>query len=431
MKKVLIFTYYWPPAGGIAVQRFMKFAKYLPQYGWEPIIITVKSGSYPFADESLVKELAPDLRVYHTDTFEPFELYNLLRGKKGKTIPQVMVASKGKKSLFQRFSEYIRANYFIPDARKGWKPYALRQAAEIISTEKIDAIITAGPPHSTHLTGMELQRKFNIKWIADFRDPWTGIFYNQFLPRTKSSKDKDSMLEKEVLRHADCTVVISNGMKDMFAEQAKRLEVIYNCYDDEKFSKPESDGVPEKGFLFTYTGNLLATQDVPRLWEAFAEVKAQCPELKLLIIGNADDAVKRSISEAGIDDMVIYKSYMPHREVVNYMWYSQILLFLLANVADNKLLMTGKIFEYLPTGTELMGIGPVDGSAQDALAISHRPPIIDYEDKASMKTRILEAYEIWKENGKGRKFEDPAYQYFSATNITKQLAGLLDELTGN
>ena len=429
MKKVLIFTYYWPPAGGIAVQRFMKFAKYLPQHGWEPIIVTVKEGSYPFADETLAKELAPDLRVYKTDTFEPFELYNLLRGKKGKTIPQVMVAQQGKKSFFQRFSEYIRANFFIPDARMGWKSYALKQASEIIEGEKIDAIITTGPPHSTHLIGMELQKKYGIKWIADFRDPWTGIFYNQFLPRTKSSREKDSRLETEVLQSADCTVVISNGMKTMFADRAKRIQTIYNCYDDEKFSKPTSPGVPEKGFLFTYTGSFLATQDVPRLWEAFAELKQQCPELKLLIIGNADDVVKRSITKAGIDDLVIYKSYMPHKEVVNYMWYSQMLLFLLANVADNKLLMTGKIFEYLPTGTELMGIGPVDGSAQDVLTISKRPPIIDYEDKESMKSRILTAYTAWAKDGKGNKYYDPAYKYFSASNITGQLAELLNELS--
>ena len=427
-KKVIIFAYYWPPAGGVAVQRFLKFAKYLPQYGWEPIIITVKNGSYPFYDESLLKEVAPGLRVYHTDTIEPFEIYNRLRGKKGKTVAQAVVSPGKGKTLFQQISEYIRANYFIPDARKGWRPYALKQAEEILRVEKIDAIITTGPPHSTHLVGLDLKRKYGLKWIADFRDPWTGIFYNNFLPRTSSAKEKDRQMEEDVLRTADSTVVISSGMKEKFLGRAKNLQVIYNCYDDEKFLKPAWPGVPEKGFLLTYTGNLLAAQNVPQLWQALAELRTDRADIRLLIIGNADDAVKRSIENAGISDIVIYRTFMPHKDVVNYMWYSHMLLFLLANVEDKKLLMTGKVFEYMPTGTEMMGIGPVTGSAQEVMELSHRQPVVDYEDKDTMKNRIGAAYDYWKQNGVARKFTDPAYKYFAASNITGQLAALLNQM---
>src|SRR5579863_2037050 len=180
-RKVLIFTYYWPPAGGVSVQRFLKFAKYLPEFGWEPIIITVKNGSYPYYDESLLKEISPSLRVYRTKTFEPFELYNLLRGKRGKSLPVVSFGAQ-RKTLFQSVTEYIRANYFIPDARKGWNPFAIKQGMEVLSNEKIDAMITTGPPHSAHLIGLKLKEKTGVKWIADFRDPWTGIFYNKLLP---------------------------------------------------------------------------------------------------------------------------------------------------------------------------------------------------------------------------------------------------------
>jgi glycosyltransferase involved in cell wall biosynthesis len=429
MRKVIILTYYWPPAGGIAVQRFLKFAKYLAQYGWEPIIITVKNGSYPFYDQSLLKEVPSNVRVYRTKTLEPFEIYNRMRGEKGKTVAQAVVGPQPNKSLFQRFAEYIRANYFIPDARKGWRPYAIKQAEEILGKEKIDAIITTGPPHSTHLAGLALKRKYGLKWIADFRDPWTGIFYNNFLPRTSASREKDKRLEQEVLSEADATVVISTGMKEKFVGKAKKLEVIYNSYDDEKFLKATWPTVPEKGFLFTYTGNLLTAQNVPALWQALAEIKTNRPDVKLVIIGNADEVVKKSIVDASINDIVVYKSFMPHADVVNYMWHSQMLLFLLANVEDKKLLMTGKVFEYMPTGTEMMGIGPVDGSAQEVMEISHRPPMLDYDDKEGMKKRIIEAYDFWKQNGTGRKFTDPAYKYFAASNITGQLAALLEKIT--
>ncbi|MBL0310660.1 MAG: glycosyltransferase family 4 protein [Bacteroidetes bacterium] len=427
-KKVLIFTYYWPPSGGIAVQRFLKFSKYLPQFGWEPIIITVKNGSYPYFDESLEKEVPPDLRVYKTKTFEPFLLYNLLKGKQGKSLPTVEVGSQGNKTSFQKISEFIRANYFIPDARKGWIPYAVKQAEEVLKNEKIAAIITTGPPHSTHLIGLQLKKKFGVKWLADFRDPWTGIIQNQMLPRTASTIAKDESLESEVLQSADTVTVISEGMKEKFEDRTRSLQVIYNGYDDERFSSPSQALPNEKGFLFTYTGNFLASQNVPQLWDALAELKSECPELKLLLIGRVDKEVQKSIEKAEIKDLVVYKDFMPHSEVVSYMWHSSLLLFLLANVEDNKLLMTGKVFEYLPTGTELMGIGPVDGSAQDVMKTANRNSIIDYSDKESMKQRIQSAYHYWNQHGKAGKHSGDEYKQFAASNITRQLARLLEDL---
>lgn len=428
-KKVLIFTYYWPPAGGIAVQRFLKFSKYLPQYGWEPIIVTVKDGSYPYYDESLEKEIPASLRVYKTKTFEPFLLYNLLKGKRGKSLPTVATGTQQDKSLFQKMSEYIRANFFIPDGRKGWVPYAVKEAEKIISSEKIDAMVTTGPPHSTHLIGLQLKQKLGLKWIADFRDPWTEIIQNQLLPRTSKTIARDKAYESAVLQKADAVTVVSSGMKQKFEKRASNLHVVYNGYDDEKFLKPSKDSVEEQGFLFTYTGHFLASQNIPKLWQAFAILKASCPKIRILIIGSADEAVKKAIEEAGIGDMVTYKSFMPHSEVVNYMWHSSMLLFLLANVADNKLLMTGKVFEYLPTGTELMGIGPVDGSAQEVMQSCNREPIIDYDDMESMKQRIADAYQYWQKNGKSRKHGGEQFKRFAASNITSQLANILNGVT--
>ena len=243
------------------------------------------------------------------------------------------------------------------------------------------------------------------------------------------AKRKDTRLEDKVLKAADYTIVISNGMKEMYQENSPRIQVIYNSYDDAKFARPTVGGVPEQGFLFTYTGNFLTTQNVPKLWEALAELRSTRPEIKLLLIGDADATIKQAIEVAGIADMVIYKAYMPHAEVINYMWYSHLLLFLLANVPDSKLLMTGKVFEYLPTGTALMGIGPTDGSAGEVMKLSHRPAMIQYEDKEAMKQRIAECYDYWQQHGVGQKFTDPAYQYFAASNITAQLADLLNKIT--
>jgi len=271
-----------------------------------------------------------------------------------------------------------------------------------------------------------LKQKYGIKWIADFRDPWTKIFSNQFLPRTNATIEKDKALEASVLQHADFVTVISPGMQAEFPNYYDKVKVLFNGFDKMKFSKPKENNIKEKGFLITYTGNFLASQNAPVLWDTLNDLKLECPYLRLLIIGRADDAILNSINKAGLNDILICKDFMPHNEVLNYMWHSHILLFMLANVKDNKLLMTGKVFEYLPTGTELMGIGPIDGSAQNVMKDINREDIIDYSDKKQMKERIETAYKYWKIHGIGKKNHDQSYLKFSVSKITEELALLLD-----
>ena len=359
-KKVLIFTYYFPPAGGVAVQRFLKFSKYLPEFGWEPIIITVANGSYPYYDESLLKELSPSLKVYRTKTFEPFEFYNMLKGKKGKSMPVVSVGSHRNKSFFQKISEYIRANFFVPDARMGWVSYAIKQAEEIIKSEKIDAIITTGPPHSTHLIGLELKERFGLKWIADFRDPWTGIFYNNILPRTEATKQKDKALETKVLQSADLVTVISPGMKHEFEDSTKRIEVVMNGFDEEDFKTLDVSHNTQDKFTIRYVGNLMASQNVEVLWKAISSADIR-KQIKLEFIGRVDDAVKKSIAENGLNDCVSYIDFVDHGKAIELMQEASMLLFVIPDVKDGALILTGKLFEYLASKSEIISFGPVNG----------------------------------------------------------------------
>ncbi|MDW8274577.1 MAG: glycosyltransferase, partial [Chitinophagales bacterium] len=232
MQKVLLLTYYWPPAGGVAVQRWLKFCKYLPEHGWIPHVITVKDGSYPYIDTSLEREVPPEVNLYRTHALEPFAIYNFFRGNEGKQLPTAFLDSSARKTFFQKVAEWVRANFFIPDARLGWIPFAQRAAASIIRSENIKVVITTGPPHSTHLAGLWLKKRFEIKWVADFRDPWTNIFTNQYLPRSAYAQRKDERLESMVLSKADIITVIGPSMKKEFEGKAKKVEVIWNGYDD-------------------------------------------------------------------------------------------------------------------------------------------------------------------------------------------------------
>lgn len=426
-RKVLIFTYYFPPAGGVAVQRFLKFSKFLPEFGWEPVIVTVANGSYPYNDESLLQEISDTVKVYRTKTFEPFELYNLLKGKKGKAMPVVTVGAQENKSFFQKISEYIRANYFIPDARKGWVPYALKQAEEVLKTEKIEAIITTGPPHSTHLIGLQLKKKYGLKWIADFRDPWTGIFYNQILPRTAATVQKDKCLETEVLQNADVVTVISPGMKKEFASRAKQVEVIFNGFDESDFNLQRKTQQSEN-FTIRYVGNLMASQNVEIFWRAVQQLhKAKLP-LKIEFVGRVDEQVKQSIAQHGLSDIVEYLDFVDHKKAVELMQDTSLLLFVIPQVKDNELILTGKLFEYLAANTEIISFGPVHGNAAEILAQTGRKPMIDFTDDKTAIQQLEAAIAVFHQTKCSYKYNNQLEQTYTRRSQTGALAELLNRL---
>ena len=428
MKKVLIITYYWVPAGGVAVQRFLKFTKYLRDYGWEPIIVTVQDGSYAYTDPHLESQVPEGVQVFRTKTFEPFQIYNLLRGQKGKIVPLAVVTAS-KKSLFQKLSGYIRANYFLPDARVGWKPYAIKQASEIIGSQKIDAIITTGPPHSTHLIGQALKSKFNLPWIADFRDPWTEIFNNQYLPFTEASKIKDKKMEASVLKDCDAAVVIGEGMKTVFpASYTSKMQVITNGYDEGDFDRslrPQTDK-----FRMRYVGNLFSNQNIASLWTAIAELRKEnidfAKDFELELIGKVDSAISDSISASGLDICTKYVSFIPHQDAIARMQTASLLLSVIPDVANNKLIITGKIFEYMGAGRPIFLIGPTDCDAAIVVADANSGSIHGYQDKEKMKDSLLHYYQQYKAGDKAEISKDIGT--YSRKNLTAKLAELLNSL---
>lgn len=428
MKRVLIITYYWVPAGGVAVQRFLKFTKYLREYGWEPVILTVENGSYPYTDESLQTQVPDGIEVHRTKTFEPFELYNLLRGQKGKTVP-LAVATASNPSLFQRLSAYIRANYFLPDARRGWKPYAVKKASDLISKGGIDAIITTGPPHSTHLIGQELKHRYGLPWLADFRDPWTEIFNNHYLPFTKASIAKDKAYEASVLRDCDIATVIGAGMKSVFpAAYTGKMEVITNGYDEEDFTPglaPERDK-----FRMRYVGNLFSNQNIPALWTAIAELRASHPDFRrdfeLEVTGKADAAVTEAIAVAQISDCTVFKPFVPHSEAIRRMQTAALLLSVIPDVANNKLIITGKVFEYIGAGRPVYMVGPSDCDAALIVSAAQAGTIHDYTEKDKMKTTLLQEYKAWQSGNTA--VTTSGKERYSRRYLTGRLAALLTGL---
>jgi glycosyltransferase involved in cell wall biosynthesis len=427
MKKVIIITYYWPPASGSGVQRFLKFSKYLRDFGWEPVILTVENGTHVAYDESLLNDIPKGVKVFKTKTFEPFGFYSMLANNKASK-------SKGstglqKDTFLQKLLIYIRANFFIPDARKGWYNFACKKAVEIIETEAIDAIITTGPPHSTHLIGCYLKDKIRLPWIADMRDPWTTVFYNEFFPRTKSTKKKDKNLEDLVLKSADLVTVVSKGMNDEFKDRANNICTIYNGFDEGDFKTKESSRSSK--FTITYTGNFFQSQNIELLWKCIDDLTKEDAifkeNLSLNFVGNVDKQILDSLNRYNLSTFLEIEGFLPHDIAIDRMLSSSLLLLIIPNSERNNLIITGKIFEYLATSKPILSIGP-NGNASDIISESGNNKMIDYNDYDEMKCQIISAYTHWKDNTVSVSANDRINK-FSRKTLTGLLAEQLNSIS--
>ncbi len=272
MNKVLIITYYWPPSGGAGVQRWLKFSKYLQESGWDPVILTVDPlyASYPQQDHGLFEDISPSLEIIKTKSSTGFfSAYKLLTGR--KEIPYGGFANEDTPGPAQKFSRFIRGNFVLPDARKGWNRFAFRAAVKVIREKKIEYVITTSPPHSTQLTGLKLKKALNIKWIADMRDPWTDIYYSASMYQTRLAKKINRSMEEKVLNYADHVITTCNATRDLFRSKLDRIQppgkitTVTNGYDPSDFKFGTI--MPER-FTITYLGTFAGNYDAEVLSQA-------------------------------------------------------------------------------------------------------------------------------------------------------------------
>jgi glycosyltransferase involved in cell wall biosynthesis len=420
MKKVLIITYYWPPAGGPGVQRVLKFVKYLPQFGWDPVILTVEKGNFPSIDNSLVKEIPEGVKVYKTKAFEPFELYKSLTGKKSQdNIPTFELSKNPNESFIERLSKWMRANVFVPDAKIGWVKYIVKEGQKIIEKEKPDLIFSSSPPHSLQLGAMKLSENTGLKWVADFRDPWSDAFWQKDINRINKAKEKDANFEQEVLSKANHITTVSKTISEQFNDKAwNEYTVIPNGYDESDFkdTKKENDK-----FIISYTGTLGKSQQLGRFVNAMKGFEDTiCSQIELNFYGTIHPTVLNSLS--GLKNVNVLKD-VPHSQVVDIMLNSNILLLVIPNTENNKGILTGKIFEYMATKNFILGIGPTDGDAAKILSQTKCGEMFGYTDELS--NIIKTQFDYWKTNVKYEVNEVELKKY-TRKNLTSRLVKVFD-----
>ena len=395
MKKVLIITYYWPPSGGAGVQRWLKFAKYLPEFGYEPIIYTPENPEFPAIDESLVNDIPKGITVLKQPIWEPYNWYRQFLGEKDKKIGAGFVSEKKEPGLLHKISVWVRGNFFIPDARRFWIKPSIQYLTQYLKDNPVAAIVSTGPPHSMHLIALGLKKQLDVNWIADFRDPWTNIdFYKELMLSSWADK-KHHQLEKEVLMTADKVVTIGYTMtKEMKALGAKHVETITNGFDEDDF--PEMDSELDEEFTISHIGTFSPSRNHPKFWQALSELKAEnqafAKALKLRTVGVVDHKVAAAILEAGLEENWERIEYVSHAEVLKYQCSSKVLLVSINNTPNATGILPGKFFEYLASGRPILAIGPKESDIGTVLSVTKAGVIVERDDTQAMKDALLQMF---------------------------------------
>lgn len=439
MKRVLIITYYWPPSGGSGVQRWVKFSKYLPSEGWQPVIYTPSNPEYTSVDRTLEAEIPSEAEIIRRPISEPYGIYRRLMGKDSSTDMKTLTAgasggsvtpiSSGKKTFKQRLSLWIRGNLFVPDPRVWWVRPSVSFLKNYLKEHPVDVIVTTGPPHSMHLIGEKLSKATGLPWIPDFRDPWTKMYYLKYLPLTSPVRKRLLKMEQSVLDNASTVLAVTPLVQDDFRRRTSTpVAMITNGYDEDDFLGPvESDGL----FNIVHTGLFAEDGNPLTLWKVLGKKVAENPEFKekmrLRLVGKVDGAVMEAIEAEGLKDNVVNLGYKAHEVAVREQRAASLLILPLRNDPDYRPILPGKLFEYLAARRPILGIGQEDGAMArvfEEIALQGRV-VCDWKNEAVTASFIDSVWEHFLEKGDTLLPPD-GIDRFSRRAITKQLSALLD-----
>jgi len=430
LKKVLIITYYWPPSGGAGVQRWLKFTKYLPEYGWQPIIYTCENPEYPVEDHTLFDDIAPNTIVLKNKIIEPYKFYKIFTQKKLKERVQAgFINENKKKGIVDKISVWIRGNFFIPDARMLWINPSAKYLLKYLKENPVDVLVSTGPPHSMHLIAYKITRKLKIPWLADFRDPWTEIdFYSQLM-LTGWADRKHHKLEKVVLDNADVITAISEHCKIGLQNKTKTLvEVVTNGFDEDDYKdiKPKKSGK----FIITHLGSMNADRNPKILWKTLEKIKSENPRfgknLIIRLIGKTDIEAIESLKKHNLIENLDNKKYLPHKEAIELAAESSVLLLPINNTPNAMGILTGKLFDYIALKIPILCIGPTNGDASNIINKTNAGFCVDFDDDKNTEKILMDLFD--KHNNNTAISPNNNIYEFSRNELTKKLVNILNSV---
>lgn len=424
MRRVLIISYYWPPNAGVGVYRWLKFTKYLPQFGWQPVVYTPRNPELMAVDEALLKDIPPQAEVIKAPITEPYSWYKRFTGRKADSRLQTafLTEEAGGATWKEDLANWVRSNFFIPDARVWWVRPSVKALRAYLKEHPVDVIVTTGSPHSLHLIGRALKKHTGLPWIADFRDPWTNIDYYGRLKLTAWADAKQHRLEREVLAGADLVTTVSwRWAGELRALGAERVEVITNGFDVDDLPSPPAPVDVE--WSLVHVGSISPTRDVPALWRALAERVRDDgmfrARFRLRLVGPVDRSVQRSIEEAGLRPFVERIGHVPHAEAMRHMQRAGTLLLPVNDTPNVGGFLPAKVFEYLSVGRPILAVAPADADIVRVLGPAHA--VVDRNDDAGLRRAVEGLF-------KPGSAAAPDLSAFDRRNLTGRLVKMLESL---
>jgi glycosyltransferase involved in cell wall biosynthesis len=430
MKKVLIISYYWPPAGGIGVHRCLKFAKYLREFGWEPVICTADNPEYPVLDEGNFKDVHKDVVVLKTKIWEPYSIFKFITGKKKRDRIHNVFLEEEKPNFAHKLGIWIRGNIFIPDARKFWIRPSVKFLSKYLKENPVDVLFTNGPPHSTHMIAYGVKKNLGIPWHADFQDPWTQVDYFPQLMLNPVSKRIHRAMEQRVFRSADKITICSDTWKtDLESIGASDVDVIVWGYDEDDF---KNISVPlSNKFTLSHFGSLGPDRNAKILWKALSiiakENKQFMKDLEIELVGFIGHAIIDEITSLGLADNLKLSAHISREKVLDRMHQAQVLLLILNNMPNVKGRLPGKLFEYLASRRPTLVIGPEDSDASKIVHSVNAGYTCGFDDLNKTLAALKELYKKYKEGNLLSNQTD--ISQYSNRNLTGKLASYLNEIT--
>jgi glycosyltransferase involved in cell wall biosynthesis len=435
MKNVLVVTYYFPPSGGPGVQRVLKFCTYLLDNGWRPVILTVKDADYPARDESLLNEIPSEAIVYRTPILEPYAVYRAFTGKKKGTPVDVNTIPKPgeKRSLKESLAEFVRATFFIPDARMGWIKPGVKQGLGIIEKHDIQAIYSSSPPYSCSMIARNLKRKTGLPWVAGFRDPWRGFLSapnRWWLPDAI-----DRAYERSVYAECDRMEVAWEGIAKDFAGKYPDIDTgkvhhLPNGFDSADF--PTVEVVEKDRFVVTYTGSMYGKRNPETFFAAVAKLveegRVDASDIRLQFIGRFGAEVRAMFDHPVLADSILVHDYMPHAASVRHLFQSDALLMVVDDFKGNEEIVPGKVYEYMGSGKPIITLAP-EGAVTRVIEETRSGRCARSQDIEGIADIFLDFYTQWKEDRLGTAQDRARVMTFERSAVTRRLAALLDEVS--
>ena len=423
-KKILVITYYWPPYGGVGAFRITKFVKYLVKAGWEITILAPDHAEVPIFDKSILKDVPSGIKLYRTKIFEPFNLYRKFTGQKPKEAVSTTIFLEDNKSWKTKISRWIRLNIFIPDAKIGWYPFAVTKGKEIIKNEKPNLIFSTSPPPTTHLIAGRLAKWSKLKWVADFRDPWTKISYYDTSGINYFSKKFNAYLEKKVLNQSNKLTLVNDGFFPGFANSQKTT-IIPNGFDTDDLKSLQTRQ-PNNKFTIRYLGSFKLNQNIEGLFGLFqsiSEDNLMCKKIKIEFYGFTEPLIQRKIQAKNYNLEINFYNYVDRQTALNLIYAADMTLLIIGRSKLNKSIISAKIFDYVMAEKPVLAFGPLDGDANKILQKSNCGVMFAYDDLIEPHLYLRSIF-INRKNGKAditiNKNEIKKYDFKYLTRLLDQ-----------